>query len=74
MNGVMFVLENEYHTFVTQRPGLALSSFILFLPLMTKIEFSAKETASLQAHFAREKERLTAELSHVELMLSKLGL
>ena len=40
---------------------------------MTKIEFSAKETASLQAHFAREKERLTAELSHVELMLSKLG-
>ena len=40
---------------------------------MTKIEFSAKETASLQAHFAREKERLTEELSHVELMLSKLG-
>ena len=48
-------------------------SFILSLPLMTKIEFSAKETASLQAHFAREKERLSAELSHVELMLSKLG-
>ena len=40
---------------------------------MTKIEFSAKEAASLQAHFAREKERLTAELSHVELMLSKFG-
>lgn len=40
---------------------------------MTKIEFSAKETASLQAHFAREKERLTTELAHVELILSKLG-
>ena len=40
---------------------------------MTKIEFSAKEAASLQAHFAREKERLTTELAHVELMLSKLG-
>jgi hypothetical protein len=40
---------------------------------MTKIEFSAKEAASLQAHFVREKERLTAELSHVELMLSKFG-
>ena len=40
---------------------------------MTKIEFSAKEAASLQAHFAREKERLTTELTHVELILSKLG-
>ena len=40
---------------------------------MTKIEFSPKETASLQAHFAREKKRLAAELAHVELMLSKLG-
>ena len=41
---------------------------------MTKIEFTAKEAASLQAHFAREKERLLAELSHVELMQSKFGM
>ena len=46
--------------------------FVLFF-LMTKIDFSAKETASLQAHFTREKDRLITELSHVELMLSKLG-
>ena len=40
---------------------------------MSKIDFTSKEIASLKAHFTNEHQRLTQELQHVELMLSKLG-
>ena len=40
---------------------------------MPTIDFSAKELASLKAHYASEHQRLTAQLSHVESMLLKLG-
>ena len=40
---------------------------------MPSIDFSAKELASLKAHYASEHQRLTAQLSHVESMLQKLG-
>jgi len=41
---------------------------------MSKIDFTSKEIASLKSHFIQEHQRLTRELSHVELMLNKLGL
>jgi hypothetical protein len=40
---------------------------------MPTIDFSAKELASLKAHYASEHQRLTVQLSHVEAMLQKLG-
>lgn len=40
---------------------------------MPTIDFSTKELASLKAHYASEHQRLTAQLSHVESMLQKLG-
>ena len=40
---------------------------------MPTIDFSAKELASLKAHYASEHQRLTAQLSHVESMIQKLG-
>ena len=40
---------------------------------MPTIDFSAKELASLKAHYASEHQRLTVQLSHVESMIQKLG-
>ena len=40
---------------------------------MPNIDFSAKELASLKAHYVSEHQRLTVQLSHVEAMLQKLG-
>ena len=40
---------------------------------MAKINFTAKEAASLKLHFQKEHLRLTSALNHVETMLAKLG-
>ena len=40
---------------------------------MSKIEFTSKEIASLKSHFLKEHNRLRMEMTHVELMLEKLG-
>lgn len=40
---------------------------------MSKIDFTSKEISSLRTHFMKERNRLSGELAHVELMLEKLG-
>ncbi len=53
--------------------GPSIKSNEIFFGCMSHIEFNAQEISALRLHFSEEKARLESQLTHVDLMLDKLG-